>query len=142
MGFPELSAQAAGGREAAVVRDKGELSAEGLGNKFAGSEGTGAESDGLVGGLGGPTGQGFKEGPEFGGVPLEIERLDLVDPSLSGVVGNGRGDLTIEVGERGVLRVGGASAIALADEWDGRGGEVRDEILPPTTGDVVGRGGD
>ena len=50
MGFPELSAQAAGGRETAVVRDKGELSAEGLGDEFAGSKGAGTESDGLLGG--------------------------------------------------------------------------------------------
>ena len=59
MGFPELSAQAAGGRETAVVGDQSNLTAEGLGDKFAGGEGAGSESDRLVRGLGGPTGQGF-----------------------------------------------------------------------------------
>ena len=64
---------------------------------------------------------------------MEVLRLDLVDPGLAGVVGNGRGDLEVELGERGVLRVGGACAVAFADEWDGRGGGrlgIKSFLLP------------
>ena len=56
------------------------------------------------------------------------------------MVGYGSGNFVVEVSQGGVLWVESASAVTLPDDRNSRGGEVGNEIPPPTPGDVVSSG--
>ena len=70
-------------------------------------------------------------------------RLDLFDPSLAGIVGDGDGNLVVEEGNVGVVGVGLAQSVPLTDEGAGCVREVGDVVFYVATGDVrFGRGGE
>ena len=50
------------------------------------------------------------------------------------MVGNGCGYFLVELGKGGVVGVKSAGGVTFSDERDGCGGEIRDEVLPPSAG--------
>ena len=99
---------------------------------FGRGEGFGTERDGLIGGRGGfLAGEGFEEGPVFGGVG-GVSRGECVLPLLSVVSGDGEGDFVVELSDAGVGRVLLSEVVALSDEgWD-VGGEVGGVVFVET----------
>lgn len=96
VGGLKVAEEAAGGADTLEVWYQRELAAEGGGYQGRGGDLFVVEGDGLVGGLaGGLAGEGFHKRPEFGGVLLEAEGLDLVYPGLAEVGGDGSGNLVV-----------------------------------------------